>query len=106
MKLIVITVGCLLAASIAIACGGPSDEEVEAKGYEVFGRAMPLMLAAGFNFDEECQKIFNDFELAEALDEDSKSQMSNGEVMAELEKVEKQVDEFEAQLIEAECIDG
>ena len=32
--------------------------------------------------------------------------MSNGEVMAELEKVEKQVDEFEAQLIEAECIDG
>ena len=106
MKLIVITVSCLMAASIAIGCGGPSDEEVQAKAYEVWGRATPMMLAAAFNFNEECQKIVNSFDLGEALDEDSKSQMSNGEVMAELEKVEKQVDEFEAQLIEAECIDG
>ena len=106
MKLIVITVGCLLAASIAIACAGPSDEEIKAKAYEVLGRATPLMLAAGFNFDEECQKIFNSLELGEALDEDSRSQMSNSEAMAELEKMEKELDEFEAQLLEAECIDG
>ena len=106
MKLIIITLGCLLAVSIAIACGGPSDEEVEAKAYEVFARATPLLLAAGFNFDEQCQKIVNDFELSDALDEDGESDLSNSEAMAELVKMEKQVDEFEAQLIEAECVDG
>ena len=106
MKLLLITVGCLLAASSAIACAGPSDEEVEAKGYEVLGRATPLMLGAAFSSGEECQKISDDFEFGEALEEDSRNQMSNREAMAELEKVEKQLDEFEDELREADCIDG
>ena len=106
MKLLLITVGCLLAASIAIACGDPSDEELEAKAYEIFGRATPLMLGAAFSSGEECQKISDDFEFSEALEEDSRSQMSNREAMAELEKMEKQLDEFEGELREAGCIDG
>jgi hypothetical protein len=106
MKLLVITVACVLALSAAIACGGPSDEEVEAKAYEIVGRATPLMLAAAFNFEPECQRIVESFEPGAALDEDSRDEMSNSEAMAELEKMEKELDDFEADLREAECIDG
>ena len=96
----------MLAASLAVACAAPSDEEVEAKAYELAGMAMPLMLAAGFSSDEECQKIFVTFEEGQGFDEDSRSQMSNREAMAELKKMDKKVAEFEDELRDAGCIDG
>ena len=105
MRLFIIALTFLMLGS-AIACGGPSDEEVEAKAYEVIGRATPLMLAAAFNFEPECQQIVENFELGEALDEDARSELSNSVAMAELEKMEKELDQFEADLRDAECIEG
>ncbi len=107
MRLLAIAMGCLLAVSLVIACGGgPSDEEVEAKGYEIAGRAIPLMMEAGFSSDPECQDIFNRFESDLDLDEDAADQMSNREIMSELKKAEKQLDDFEDELREAQCVNG
>ena len=107
MRLFIIPVACVLAMSLASACGsGPSDEEVEAKAYEVIGRATPLILSAGLNFEPECQRIFETFEPGAAIDDDARGEMSNSEAMAELEKMEKEIDDFEAELRDAGCIEG
>ena len=45
---------------VAVACSGPSDEEVEAKAHEVLGRAVPLVLAVGFAFSNECTQLVDD----------------------------------------------
>ena len=52
MRIGLISAACVVTLALVIACGGgPSDEEVEAKAYEVIGRATPLMLSAGLNFE-------------------------------------------------------
>ncbi len=107
MRIGLISAACVVTLVLAISCGGgPSDEEVEAKAYEVIGRATPLILSAGLNFEPECQRIFEAFEPGAAIDDDARGQMSNREAMAELEKMEKELDDFEAELRDAGCIEG
>ena len=109
MKLFIVAVACLLLATLAGACSEPSDEQVEAKYYELVGRINPLLEAiVASRLSVEClgDAGFFDLELSQRLTPENLSAIGNREAMAEMKRIQKGLDKTEAALKDFGCIDG
>ena len=98
----IIVVGLL--TMVFLGCAGPSDAEIERRGTQLAGRALPLMLSAGFSSERECQNLSDEFSSKLEQIEDADDSLSNRQKMDIIEEFERELDQFEEELKKAKCI--